>query len=78
MEVIFIITIAIRVQSDIIIMNVLTCRALQRRWMEDTKREHDAFNVRRQSEENVVLRKMYRGLLSKMHEWNADEQSDLR
>jgi hypothetical protein len=46
--------------------------------MEDTKRDHEAFNVRRQSEENVVLRKMYRGLLSKMHEWNADEQSELR
>lgn len=53
-------------------------RALQRRWIEDAKRDHDAFNVRRQSEENVVLRKMYRGLLSKMHEWNADEQNELR
>lgn len=46
--------------------------------MEDAKRDDEAFNVRRQSEENVVLRKMYRGLLSKMHEWNADEQSELR
>ena len=53
-------------------------RALQRRWVEDAKRDNDAFDMRKQNEENVMLRKMYRGLLSKMHEWSADEQNELR
>lgn len=60
-------------------VTVTVCfRALQRRWAEDAKRDSEAFDARRQSEENVMLRKMYRGLLSKMQEWNADEQSELR
>ena len=46
--------------------------------MEDAKRDNDAFDMRRQSEENVMLRKMYKGLLSKMHEWSADEHNELR
>eukprot|EP00596_Hydrurales_sp_CCMP1899_P007199 CAMPEP_0119038906 /NCGR_PEP_ID=MMETSP1177-20130426/8086_1 /TAXON_ID=2985 /ORGANISM="Ochromonas sp, Strain CCMP1899" /LENGTH=374 /DNA_ID=CAMNT_0007002075 /DNA_START=380 /DNA_END=1501 /DNA_ORIENTATION=- len=53
-------------------------KALQRRWVEDTKRGNDAFHMRKENEEAVMLRKMYRGLLSKMHEWGSEEQNELR
>jgi hypothetical protein len=53
-------------------------RALQKRWVEDTRRGEKAHELRQQNEEHVMLRKMYRGLLKKMHEWKADEHREVR
>ena len=38
-------------------------KALQKRWMEDTLREKKSFIARRSNEEQVMLRKIYKGLL---------------
>jgi hypothetical protein len=43
-----------------------------------TQRGNEAFHMRKENEEHVMLRKMYRSLLNKMHEWGSDEQNDLR
>jgi hypothetical protein len=53
-------------------------RALQKRWVDDTRRGEKAHQLRQQNEEHVMLRKMYRGLLKKMHEWKADENREIK
>jgi hypothetical protein len=53
-------------------------KALQARFLEESSREEDAFNLRRSNEEHVMLRKIYKGLLSKMHEWRADKHEEVR
>ena len=53
-------------------------RALQKRWVDDTRRGEKAHQLRQQNEEHVMLRKMYRGLLKKMHEWKADENREVK
>jgi len=51
---------------------------LQSRFIEDSARAENAFNLRRSNEEHVMLRKIYKGLLSKMHEWRADKHEEVR
>lgn len=48
------------------------------RFLDDSKREEDAFNLRRSNEEHVMLRKIYKGFLKKMHEWRADKHLENR
>jgi hypothetical protein len=53
-------------------------RAMQKRWMKETEREDESFKLRRSSEEHVMLRKIYRGLIHKMHEWKVIEHEEVR
>ena len=53
-------------------------KALQTKWIDETRRDEKAHQLRQQNEEHVMLRKMYRGLLKKMHEWKADENKEIR
>ena len=53
-------------------------KALQTKWIDETRRGEKAHQLRQQNEEHVMLRKMYRGLLKKMHEWKADENKEVR
>jgi hypothetical protein len=53
-------------------------RVLQGRWIEDNSREEDAHQLRKSNEEHVMLRKIYRGLLNKMHEWRHDQHLEDR
>lgn len=48
------------------------------RFLDESKREEDAFNLRRSNEEHVMLRKIYKGFLKKMHEWRADKHLENR
>lgn len=58
--------------------NEASIRALQKRWVDDTRRGEKAHQLRQQNEEHVMLRKIYRGLLKKMHEWKADENREIK
>ncbi len=53
-------------------------KVMQERFIEESTREESAFNLRRSHEEHVMLRKIYKGLLSKMHEWRADKHEEVR
>jgi hypothetical protein len=51
---------------------------IQKKWIDDRLRDEDSFKMRQSSEEHVLLRKIYRGLLTKMHEWRIDEHTEVR
>lgn len=51
---------------------------IQKKWIDDRLRDEDSFKMRQSSEEHVLLRKIYRGLLAKMHEWRIDEHAEVR
>jgi hypothetical protein len=53
-------------------------RALQNRWTQDAHRMEDSFELKKENEEEVALRKIYRGLLRKMHEWKIDEHRETK
>lgn len=48
-------------------------KALQSRKVEELKKQEKSHVLQRSSEEHVMLRKIYKGLLSKMHEWKREE-----
>ena len=52
--------------------------AKARREAENSQREQASFDLRRSNEEHVMLRKIYKGLLHKMHEWRADKGMEAR
>lgn len=56
----------------------ITNRAMQNRWMKEHELEDESFKLRRSSEEHVMLRKIYRGLLHKMQEWKVIEHEEIR
>ena len=53
-------------------------KALQKRWTEDTMREKKSFIARRSNEEQVMLRKVYKGLLKRMHDIKVDDDIEYR
>ena len=53
-------------------------KALQKRWTEDTTREKKAFIARRSNEEQVMLRKVYKGLLKRMRDIKVDDDIEYR
>lgn len=53
-------------------------KALQKRWTEDTMREKKSFIARRSNEEQVMLRKVYKGLLKRMHDIKVDDDIECR
>ena len=56
----------------------ISSRSMQQRWIEDRLRDEKSFKLKRSSEEHVMLRKIYKGLLHKMHEWKLDEAIEIR
>jgi hypothetical protein len=52
--------------------------AMQKRFLVDSNNEKKAFYLRRSNEEHVMLRKIYKGLLNKMHEWRVDKHEEMR
>ena len=56
----------------------VSSRSLQQRWMDDRIRDEKSYKLKRSSEEHVMLRKIYKGLLHKMHEWKLDEAIEIR
>ena len=50
----------------------------QARWLEENQRESQAHAVRQSSEEHAMLRKIYGGLLSKLHTWRRAERQEAR
>ena len=56
----------------------VSSRSMQQRWIEDRLRDEKSYKLKRSSEEHVMLRKIYKGLLHKMHEWKLDEAIEIR
>jgi hypothetical protein len=56
----------------------ITTRMRHQRWMEDTVRAGDAYEKRQNSQEQVMIRKIYSGLLKKLHEWRRSERSEAK
>lgn len=56
----------------------VSSRSMQQRWIEDRQRDEKSYKLKRSSEEHVMLRKIYKGLLHKMHEWKLDEAIEIR
>jgi len=50
----------------------------QARWIEDSMRASDSHKKRQSSEEQTMLRQIYRGLLSKLHAWRREERQEAR
>lgn len=55
-----------------------TIQTQQKRWIEDLKRDQYSYHLRKRNEEQVMLRKIYRGFLHKIHEWRLNQQSEVR
>jgi hypothetical protein len=55
-----------------------TIQTQQKRWIEDLKRDQYSYHLRKRNEEQVMLRKIYRGFLHKIHEWRLNQQSDVQ
>ena len=53
-------------------------KALQKRWAEDTLREKKSFIARRSNEEQVMLRKIYKGLLKRWQDIKNDDEQEFR
>jgi hypothetical protein len=56
----------------------VSSRTMQQRWVDDRLRDEKSYKLKRSSEEHVMLRKIYKGLLHKMHEWKLDEAIEMR
>jgi hypothetical protein len=46
--------------------------------IEDSLRNEESFDLKRETHEQVAFRKICRGLLSRMHQWRVDEQQEVR
>ena len=55
-----------------------TIQTQQKRWIEDLKRDQYSYHLRKRNEEQVMLRKIYRGFLHKIHEWRLNQQNEVR
>lgn len=53
-------------------------RALQSRWSADQALRERSFDLRRSSEEHVMLRRIYQRLLYRIAEWRAKEEKEVR
>lgn len=56
----------------------VTTKVQQRRWLEEAIRQGDSFELRQSSEEHAMLRKIYQGLLNKLHVWRRAERQEAR
>lgn len=50
----------------------------QKKWLEDSNREKKSFYLQKSNEEQVTLRKAYRGLLNEIIKWRIEEQHELK
>lgn len=50
--------------------------ALQRKWVEEEERARQAFLLKQSSDDQVALRKVYRGLLQRIARWRWEEQRE--
>ena len=55
----------------------VSMKVQQRRWLEAI-RQSDSFELRQSSEEHAMLRKIYQGLLNKLHVWRRAERAEAR
>jgi hypothetical protein len=56
----------------------IATKVQQRRWLEEAIRQGDSFELRQSSEEHAMLRKIYQGLLNKLHVWRRAERQEAR
>jgi hypothetical protein len=56
----------------------VSMKVQQRRWLEEAIRQSDSFELRQSSEEHAMLRKIYQGLLNKLHVWRRAERAEAR
>lgn len=50
--------------------------ALQRKWVEEEERARQAFLMKQTNDDQVALRKVYRGLLQRIARWRLEEQRE--
>eukprot|EP01034_Spumella_vulgaris_P025835 gene25835-32332_t len=53
-------------------------KAMQKRWLDNHARHEKSFELRQQNEENVLLRKIYQGLLLKMTLCKREEEKEAK
>lgn len=50
----------------------------QKRWIEECIRSADSYKLRQNNEEHTMLRKIYRGLMQKLHSWRRAERQEAK